>query len=345
MSLKRCISLTTCFLLLIALCAPMANAAEKKYIMRIGAVTVAPHPQSIAMDTFKKLLDAKLGDRLEVQVYHASQLGTVPQHLQGLQNGSIQCASLPSGFISTLAPVASIVDVPFFFPNSQWVFDMLNKGYSEPIASALLAKGMVFTNANLSPDREIFTTKPISKIEDFAGMRIRTYNSPINQQAIASFGASSVNLDTSEISVAIQQGTVDGVETDLAFWYGLKLFKAQYRMEGYHGAVIMLQVISKRWFDTLPADMQQIILDTAKEVPPIVEDFLKNTLLANIKKDPNAKLIDVPTPPEMIEAMKQRSFKVHDVYLQIGPDARKAYDYYKELIAKYPNGDAPALNR
>ena len=341
MNCKQILSLTASLLVLTALLAPVANAAERKHIMRIGCVTVAPHPQSVGMDEFKKLLEAKLGDRLEVQVYHASQLGTVPQHLQGLQNGTIQCASLPSGFISTIVPTVSIVDLPFFFPNTEWVFKMFNKGYVDPLYDALLARGMVLAAANTATDREIFSTKPIAKLEDLPGMRIRTYNSPINQQAIGSFGAASVNIDTSEVAVAIQQGTIDGIETDLLLWYALKLFKANYRLEGYHGAVIMLITISKRWLDTLPADMQQIILETAKEVPPRVEAFLKNTLLPNIEKDPAAKVIDVPAAPGMIEAMKERSFKVHDVYLQGGPEARKTYDYYKDLLARYPNGDAP----
>ncbi len=342
MAYSRVLTLVMAFLLVLtAVCAPPADAAEKKFIMRVGAVTVPPHPQSVVLNEMKKLIEERAGDRIEVQVYHAGQLGTVQQHLQGLQNGSIQCASLPTGFLSALVPVLNIVDLPFLFPSSDWIFAALRAGYTEPLYDAMLAKGLIVATPVVPPNREIFVSKPISTLEDFKGARIRTYNSPLNQQAIAAFGMTPVNIDTGEVAVAIQQGTIDGIETDIALWYALKLTKAHYRITGYKGGSIMLLSFGKRWMDTLPPDLQKIIMDASWEAALKAEAVLKETVIPNILNDPSIKIVDVPTPPEVVQTMRENSLKVHDTYKNMGAEERKAYEYYKPLVDQYPNGNMP----
>ncbi len=328
--------------LVLFLCAPAAHAAqEKKIVMRIGTITAMPQTQSFAAETFKKLVEAKVGDRLDVQVFHTSQLGTMPQHLQGLQNGSIHAVFLPCGFQSIMVPEIGILDLPFFFPDSEWVYKMFNKGYTGPLAEAMLKKGVLFISTPPSPDRNIFMTKPVTKESDFAGMRIRTYASPISQQSISAFGFTPVNLDTSEISVAIQQGTVDGIESDITFWHGMKLFKANYRLANYHGSMVHMMSVSNRWFDGLPADIQQAIIEAGKATPPIVHEHVEKALLPRVLNDPDAKLTDVNVSQEILDGMIARSKKVHDFYVGQGPTFQKTYDYYKALIEQYPDGNAP----
>ncbi len=329
--------------LVLALCAPAAYAAEKKIVMRIGTITAMPQVQSFSAETFKKLVEEKVGDRLDVQVYHTSQLGTMPQHLQGLQNGSVHAIFLPCGFQSLMVPEIGVLDLPFFFPNSEWVYKMFNRGYTAPLTEAMLKKGVIFVSTPPSPDRNIMTTKPIAKESDFAGTRIRTYASPINQQTIGAFGFTPVNIDTSEISVAIQQGTVDGIETDITFWNGMKLFKANYRMANYQGSIVHMMSVSKRWFDNLPKDIQDAIIEAGKAVPPIAHEHVDKVLLPRVMNDPDGKIIDVELPKDVLDGMIARSKKVHDFYVGQGPTFKATYDYYKALIEQYPNGDAPVI--
>lgn len=320
-----------------------ANAAERKIVMRIGTVTVMPAPQSFAAETFKRLVEEKVGDRLEVQVFHASQLGTIPQHLQGLQNGSVHGIFMPCGFQSLLVPEIGVLDLPFFFPSAEWAYKMFNLGYVEPLSEAMRQKGLRLISSPPCPMREVFLTRPISSIDEFKGMRIRTYSSPINQQALAAWGFTPVNIDSADISVAIEQGTVDGIETDVTFWYGQKLFRANYRLDAHGGSIVHMMTVSDRWFSKLPEDIQQAIIEAGQAVPPIVQDHIKNVMEPRIEADKEANLIPLAVSDELRAALRERSVRMHGVYTNQGASFQKTYDYYKALIEQYPNADAPML--
>ena len=343
--LRKLISLMACLLMVFVLCAS-AEAAQRKIVMRIGAIPVPPQPQSMAAEEFKRIVESKVGDRLEVQVYHALQLGSIAQHLQGLQNGSIHAIFFPNGFFGPIVPEVMILDLNFFFPDNEWIFQMFNKGYMEPLQKAMEAKGLVFLSVPPAPERGIFINQRVENLSDFRGKRIRTYSSPISQQTMAAMGFTPVNLDGSEMAVAVQQGTIDGVETDITFWYSQKFFRANYRLDFYKGSIIHMSTFSKRWFDTLPADIQQAIREAALEMPPIVHKYMHSTLIPNILSDQEAKMNMVTLSDSVVNELRSRVMPVHDVYKNMGPTFVETYNYYKELIEKYPNpADAPPLNR
>lgn len=335
------VSLVVALVMALFVCGPM-QAAERKIVMRIGTVTVPPQLQSQAAEEFKRLVEAKVGDRLEVQLYHSSQLGTIPQHLQGLQNGSIHAICMPNGFPATVAPELAVLDLPFFFPNADWVYKMFNKGYMEPLYEAGLAKGLMFISAPPAPDREIFLSKPVNSLEDFAGVRVRTYPNPISQQGIGMMGFTPVNIDSSEMAVAIQQGTVDGIETDRSFWFSQKLFRSEYVLD-IQGSMVHMFTVSKRWFSNLPEDIQKAIVEAGLEVAPIINKHMHSYLLPMIANDPAAKLTVLPVSDEMREELRRRTLPVHEMYIKMGPTYERTYNYYKDLIERYPNGDAPSL--
>ncbi len=330
-----------CFSALL-LVASTAFAAEKVATMRIGTITTTSHPQTVTAVEFQKLADAQLKDQLKVQVFPTSQLGTIPQILQGLQNGSIQAAVMPNGMMSLLVPAVSIIDLPFFIPGHDWITKMINLGYDGPLQKEFEKKGAILLAAAATTDRMLFTSKPLTSVQDLEKMRIRTYTSPLNQQTIAAWGATPVNVDTAEITVAIQQGVADGIETDPTFWFAMKLFPARYLTTIHEGSICQMFVVSKKWFDSLPADVQAKTRVLAREAAAKAGTYLYNDMMPLIlqaEKDNNA--VVTTASPEMVAELKARSVKVVDSFLAANPDMQPLYDYYKDLIAKYPNGDAP----
>ncbi len=341
---NKIVSMIVCLILVLGLTAATAGAQDRKIVMRIGTITTGPpQPQGMAAEEFKRIVESKVGDRLDVQVYHALQLGTIAQHLQGMQNGSIHGIFFPNGFYGPIVPEIMVMDLAFFFPDAEWVYKMLNKGYIEPLYKAMEAKGLLLFAVPPAPDREIFLTPKITSLSEFQGKRIRTFSSPICQQSIAAMGFTPVNLDSGEVPVAIQQGTIDGIEVDISFWYSQKLFKSQYSLDFYKGSISHTATISKRWYDTLPPDIQKAIREACVEMAPIVHEYMNNKLLKDIAKDPNAKLERLTLSDADIKEIRNRAITVHEVYKNMSPTCLATYNYYKDLLEKYPNGDAPAL--
>ncbi|MGQ9823987.1 MAG: TRAP transporter large permease subunit [Desulfotomaculales bacterium] len=78
----------------------------------LGTASAGEHQQNKTMEEFKKRLEAKAGDRITVENYPASQLGTAAQMIQGLQDGSVQGVLLPSGYYGSVVPQISVIDLP-----------------------------------------------------------------------------------------------------------------------------------------------------------------------------------------------------------------------------------------
>lgn len=312
----------------------------KKYVMRIGTASAGAHQQNATMEEFKKRLEAKVGDRITVQNYPSSQLGTAAQMIQGLQDGSVQGVLLPSGYYGSVAPQVSVIDLPFFFENSDQAYRILNSGGDATLKKYLEEKGIVPVAWLRGSDRLILSKKPLNGMNDLKGMKLWCFPNPIAQEEVKALGAAPANLDPGDLAVGLQQGTVDGAVTDATFFNAMKLYvTAPYLLMAPRGAITNAFMVSKVWLESLPEELQKAVRDTAKEV---VENFEYNYLKEFEKKSMDnmqANGLKIIEPSEAFLAdMKAASQAVHQKYLESVPGARGVYDELKALIEKDNQG-------
>ena len=106
------------------------------------------------------------------------------------------------------------------------------------------------------------TNKAIRTPEDLKGLRIRTPGVPIWQESIRSLGATPVALPFGEVYIATQQKAIDGADLVYRNVTGAKLFEvAKYMSETKHILLINFEVVSKKFFDSLPPDYQKILVE------------------------------------------------------------------------------------
>ncbi|MGA8901234.1 MAG: hypothetical protein WB528_17360, partial [Bradyrhizobium sp.] len=73
-----------------ALPSGQAQAQQQTYLMKISTPTVHDIPNAW-IDGYAAMLEKDSGGRIKVQVFPASQLGSIPRQIEGTQFGSIQC--------------------------------------------------------------------------------------------------------------------------------------------------------------------------------------------------------------------------------------------------------------
>jgi TRAP-type C4-dicarboxylate transport system substrate-binding protein len=113
----------------------------------------------------------------------------------------------------------------------------------------------------------VVSRKPTKRLADFSRQKIRVLASETEIGVIAGLGASPTPMPLNEVTAALQQGTIDGASTVLDVFVALKT--AEVAPNGVDTGLwytISLASVSKKWFDSLPADLRQAVLDTAKEV-------------------------------------------------------------------------------
>src|ERR1700690_4605497 len=74
-----------------------ARAEDKTYVMKFTLPTVNEAQHELAKN-YAAAVERDSGGRIKVEVYPASQLGSIPRQIEGVQFGAIQCAVIPPEF-------------------------------------------------------------------------------------------------------------------------------------------------------------------------------------------------------------------------------------------------------
>jgi len=165
-----------------------------------------------------------------------------------------------------------------------------------------------------SPSSVIAKT-PIRHLADFKGKKIRVLASPFQTQAIERLGATPVAMTLGDVIPAIQQGAIDGAVGGIVVWTPMHfLDAAKYVTETGQPAIYAIVEISKKWYDSLPADLQKIVdSDAAAQQAAITPTAIE--IVNKARKgwtDTGGELISLP-PDEQTEMMKTFSSVGADV--------------------------------
>jgi TRAP-type C4-dicarboxylate transport system substrate-binding protein len=199
------------------------------------------HPVILGMEKFAELVDQKSGGKLKVQVFPGGALGSDQANVSALQGGTLEMASMNSGIFASLVKDFAIYDFPFLFGNPKEADAVVDGAFGKSLHAKLEDKGLVGLGYYELGFRHITNSKrPITKVEDIAGLKLRVIPNPIN---------------------------VDWVkENPVATIKGAKLFEVQkYITLTNHQYNPQSIVVSKKFWDTLAAPERKVLQDAAAE--------------------------------------------------------------------------------
>jgi tripartite ATP-independent transporter DctP family solute receptor len=148
--------------------------------------------------------------------------------LKMLIGGEIQFFTLMGGIIGTVVPVAEAQQVPFAFKSAAEAHKAVDGPFGRYIGEEMAAKGMyLFPVSGFDNGmRQVATmTRPITKPEDFAGMKIRVPAGQMIFDTFQAFGAQPVTTTANLIHDALKTGRVEAQENPLAILEGFKLYE------------------------------------------------------------------------------------------------------------------------
>lgn len=216
---------------------------------------------------FVQLVDAKSKGQIKIKPYYNGSLGNDVQVTSALQGGTIEFTVPQSTTLTGMVKEYEILDYPFLFADEAQADKVLDGPAGQKLLDKLPAKGLVglaywengFFNATNSKH-------PITKWEDFQGLKFRAIQAKISQETLKALGANPVPLAVPELYTALETKTVDGQGTPTAVIAALKLNEVQkYLSLTKHTYGAFIPLVSKKFWDKLsPAD-QKILHDSAIE--------------------------------------------------------------------------------
>jgi TRAP-type transport system periplasmic protein len=237
---------------------------QQKFVLKFNHVLGAKEPYHQGFTDWAKAVDAKTKGGLKIEVFHSAQLGVEEDIIEQIRQGANVGQNTDSARLGNYVPGIAVMNGPYFATTLEEVMKIKNtptvKAWNDELANKFGLKVLSFTW--VQGYRHFFTNKPIKKPEDLKGMRIRTPPAPIWQESIRALGATPVALPFGEMYPALQQKAIDGVELVYNNIPAGRFYEVlKYANETSHIMLINFEVISAKFFNSLPADYQKILVE------------------------------------------------------------------------------------
>jgi tripartite ATP-independent transporter DctP family solute receptor len=302
-----------------------AQAQAVKLTLGHGA---APgNPRHEAAVKFAEVLKAKTGGRIEVQVAPSAQLGDDAAMVTALRTGALDMSANSQGAVANAVPEYAAFGMPFLFGSAGQAFKVLDGPLGKELSDKSAEKGLVVLGYWDNGIRHMTNSKrPITKVEDMKGLKMRTPPDAVLVDIMQSLGAEAQQIKFAELYVALQQGVVDGQENPLVNIHASKLYEVQKHLAlTSHMFQMTPFLMGKRSWDRLSEADRKAVTEAAAEATALQRKLSQESddkLLAELK----AKGVQVTTVDK--GAFEKATAPVDDKWLAtpIGP-------YVKKVIA------------
>lgn len=244
--------------------APMPAFGQQKYVLKFNHVLGPSEPYHQGFQAWAKSVEEKTKGGLKIEVFHSAQLGVEEDIIEQIRQGANIGQNTDSARMGNYVPGIAIMNGPYFAENLDEVAQLRKsstvKGWLDELASKYGIQVLSFNW--VQGYRHFFTNKPIKNPEDLKGLRIRTPPAPIWQESVRALGATPVALPFGEMYPALQQKVIDGVELVYNNIPGGRFYEVlKYVSETGHIMLINFEVISAKFFNSLPANYQKILVE------------------------------------------------------------------------------------
>jgi C4-dicarboxylate-binding protein DctP len=325
----RSVSIIAC----LVTCFTCASArADEPIVIKFSHVVAPDTPKGKAALKLAQLAEERTHGRVKIEVYPNSQLYKDKEELEALQLGAVQMLA-PS--VSKFGPLGikefESFDLPYIFPS----VDALRRVSDGPIGKSLFAKlepkgiiGLGYWDNGFSV---ITSNKPIRKLEDFKGLKMRIQSSKVLEATYRSLGALPQVLAFSEVYQALQTGVVDGGENTPSNIYTQKFHEVQkYLTVSDNTYIGYALIVNKNFWEGLPPDVRGELHSAVKDATAYCNSIAETEnaeALAKIKASGTVEFYTL-SPQEKAE-WRKGLLKVHEEMApRIGKDLIQAI--YKE---------------
>lgn len=250
------------------LLASPAVHAQQNIVLNMGHIY---NPGNVWFDTAQKYADAieaASGNKVKVRVSPSSSLGDWPQMIEGLKIGTLDIVLEGMSALDRYNALAGIDSMPYLIRDIEH-FKAFQYGPlgDEYVAEIEKLTGFQMVGAGYRGARQLTSNKPVHKIEELQGQKIRVPPSKVQRRAWELLGANPTPMGIAELFTSMQQGVVDGQENPVDLIENMKFYEVQkYLMETRHVYAAMTFVHSSRKLKTRPPELQKIMIDEGRRV-------------------------------------------------------------------------------
>ena len=243
---------------LLALAGSAVLAQEK---LRIAGNFAPDHSSSIAMQQFKKDVEAASKGSLVIEVFDNMQLGGAQENVTQTRAGTIHMTWVGMAFLSRTVPELEAVSLPFMFPSREIAYKVIDGPAVDLIEAKMADKGFTSLGFMELGSRQVTNSvRPIKTMADLKGMKIRMQPNETHLATFRALGANPLAMDIKEVYSALEQKVIDGHENPYALILTSRFNEVQkYLSNTGHFFDFISVVGNKRKIESLTPEHQKIL--------------------------------------------------------------------------------------
>ena len=312
----------------LAVCGMAAAQDIKERTIKLATQNPKGHPTVTGMEKFAELVQAKSGGKIKVNLFPGGVLGGDQANVSALQGGTLEMAVMNSGILASQVKEFAIYDFPFQFATSKEADAVVDGPFGKSLHDKLEPKGLVGLAYWELGFRDLTNGKrPINKVEDIAGLKLRVIPNPINLDWVKALDANPVPMAFPEVYAALETKALDGQEYPVTVILANKFGEVQKNLTLTHHQYNPQSVLlSKKAWDSFSPAEKKIFADAAREATTVQRQTARaaaDSALDALKKA--GMQVTELSPAEMTKMRDKMRPVVAKYSVQVGQETMQAF--------------------
>jgi TRAP-type C4-dicarboxylate transport system substrate-binding protein len=256
--MKR-ISLLIVFTFIITTC------YSQQYLIKFASIAPEGATWMNVMHEYDNTIRKESGGRLGFKMYPGMVQGDEKTVVRKISVGQLHAAGFTGVGLGEIAPKIRLFDAPFLIQTSDEA-DNLYEKFDGEIRGAFEANGYELLGLVEIGFVYVFSRSPIAQPSDIKQLKMWVWEGdPVAEVAFAAIGLKPISLSIDNVYTSLQTGLINAFYTTpyagvSLQWYTQAKYVVDFPLTCSTGAI----VISKKYFDNLPADLKDILLRNGK---------------------------------------------------------------------------------
>lgn len=286
------------------------GASAQERTIKFATQNPKGHPIVMGMEKFAELVAANSAGKIKVNLFPGGALGSDQANVSALQGGTLEMVSMNSGILASQVKDFAVYDFPFLFANAKEADTVVDGAFGSKMHAKLEEKGLVGLAYYELGFRSLTNSRrPINKVSDIEGLKLRVIPNPINVDWVKALGANPTPLPFPEVYAALEQKAIDGQENPVTVINANKFYEVQKNLAlTNHQYNPQSVLISKKFWDSLSAAEKQVLKSAAQESAKYQREQARGQVagaLDNLKKNGMAAT-ELPAPEMTILREKMK---------------------------------------
>jgi TRAP-type C4-dicarboxylate transport system substrate-binding protein len=238
---------------------PFSVAQDKVVTLRFSNMFAPTSGNSIVLEEWCKEVEKRTNGKVIVKYYPGNTLNAPAQAYDSVVGGVVDLSNHILGYTTGKFPLSEVLDYPLGYTSGYIATKMMNEYYKKFKPKEFDEVKVMYFHGQ-GPGILHTKTKPVNKLEDLKGMKIRTFGS--NAQLMTLLGGVPVAMPMQEAYDSISRGVADGLMGGYEPLIGWKIGEViKYSTETYgvgYSATFVVSMNKDKWNSIAP-EQQKII--------------------------------------------------------------------------------------